>query len=410
MTLAPTSASSLASRPLEGIRVLDLSRVLAGPYAGLMLADMGAEVIKIENPEHGDDSRTFTRPSHNGHAVYFLTVNRNKKSVALDLKAPAGREAFLKLVAKADVVIENFRTGVMERLNIDYDTLKTIRPGLIFCSISGYGRDGPNVNVPGYDPVAQAESGLMAMTGAADGEPTRIGISLVDMCSGLYASNAISAALRHKERTGEGRFIEVSLFETGLNMLVNFGEQYLTTGIEPSRVGNTNQIAQPAGVFEALDGPFMVTIGNDAQYLRLCIDVGRPELATDPRFATNDARVTNTADIREIFGAIFKDLPRADWIARLREAGVPCGAVATVAEALDSELTAARGTVQPVTHTGMGSYRAVMTPPRFHDTKPVSLEGAALLGEHTRQVLRDVAGMPEAEITALINAGTARAS
>ena len=207
-----------AKRPLDGIRVLDLSRVLAGPYAGLLLADMGAEVIKVENPKHGDDSRTFTIPSHQGHAVYYLSVNRNKKSVALDLKAPEGKAAFLKLVAKSDVVVENFRTGVMERLGLDYETLKAIRPDIVVCSISGYGRDGPNVDVPGYDPVAQAESGLMAMTGDPNGPPTRVGISLVDMITGLYASNAISAALRHKEQTGEGRFIELSLFETGINL------------------------------------------------------------------------------------------------------------------------------------------------------------------------------------------------
>ena len=210
------------------------------------LADMGAEVIKIENPANDDNSRTFTIPSHSGHAVYFLTVNRNKKSVALDLKAPEGKAAFLTLVANSDVVIENYRVGVMERLGLDYETLKSVRPGIIVASISGYGRDGPNVNVPGYDPVAQAETGLMAMTGDPNAPPTRAGISLVDMMTGLYASNATSAALRHKELTGEGRFIELSLFETGLNMLVNFEHQYLMTGNEPTRAGNGNQVAQPA--------------------------------------------------------------------------------------------------------------------------------------------------------------------
>lgn len=400
-----------AKRPLDGVRVLDLSRVLAGPYAGLMLADLGAEVIKIENPAHGDDSRTFTIPSHNGHAVYFLTVNRNKKSVALDLKAPDGKAAFLKLVANSDVVIENFRTGVMERLGLDYETLKAIRPDIVFCSISGYGRDGPNVEVPGYDPVAQAESGLMAMTGDPNGPPTRAGISLVDMITGLYASNAISAALRQKELTGEGRFIELSLFETGINMLVNFGHQYLMTGNEPTRAGNGNQVAQPAGVFEASDGPFMVTIGNDAQYARLCRDVvGRPDLVDDPRFVDNNNRVANTVAIRDIFGEIFREKTRAEWVTQLRAGGVPCGSVATVAEALDSDLVTARGAVQPVTHTEMGSYPAIMTPARLHDTESVSLAGAALLGEHTREVLREVAGMGDTDIAALIEAGFARAS
>ena len=400
----------LAKRPLNGVRVLDLSRVLAGPYAGLMLADLGAEVIKIENTSHGDDSRTFTIPSHQGHAVYFLTANRNKKSVALDLKAPEGKAAFLKLVANSDVVIENFRVGVMERLGLDYETLKAARPDIIACSISGYGRDGPNVQVPGYDPVAQAETGLMAMTGDPDGEPMRIGISLVDMVCGLYASNAISAALRQKEITGEGRFIELSLHETGLNMLVNFGSQYLITGEEPRRAGNINQVAQPAGVFEASDGPFMITIGNDAQYNRLCVDViGQPELASDPRFLTNNDRVANTAEIRSVLSAIFKERPRAEWVERLRSKGVPCGAVASVAEAMEGDLVKARGSVQPVTHADIGQYPAVMSPPRLHDTEAVDLAGAPLLGEHTRDVLREVAGMSETEISAMIEQGHAKA-
>ena len=400
--------SQPAKRPLRGTRVLDLSRVLAGPYAGLMLADLGAEVIKVENPKHGDDSRTFSLPSHEGHAVYFLTVNRNKKSVALDLKAPDGKAAFLKLVANADVVIENYRTGVMERLGLDYETLKAHRPGIIVCSISGYGRDGPNPEVPGYDPVAQAESGLMAMTGDPNGEPTRIGISLVDMVTGLYAANAITAALHNRETSGEGRFIELSLFETGLNMLVNFGAQYLLTGTEPTRVGNTNQVAQPAGVFEAADGPIMLTIGNDAQYARLCDELGEPSLAADPRFLTNEDRVANTAIIREIFGAFFKQRPRNEWIDRFRKAGVPCGVVATVAEALDSDLTKALGTIKPVTHTEIGTYPAVMTPARLHQTEPVDLSGAPLLGEHTVDILHDVAGLNADEIAALVAAGSAK--
>ncbi len=400
-----------AKRPLDGIRVLDLSRVLAGPYAGLLLADMGAEVIKVENPKHGDDSRTFTIPSHQGHAVYYLSVNRNKKSVALDLKAPEGKAAFLKLIANSDVVVENFRTGVMERLGLDYETLKSIRPDIVVCSISGYGRDGPNVDVPGYDPVAQAESGLMAMTGDPNGSPTRVGISLVDMITGLYASNAISAALRHKEQTGEGRFIELSLFETGINMLVNFGHQYLITGQEPTRAGNGNQVAQPAGVFEASDGPFMLTIGNDVQYARLCNDVvGRPDLATDPRFVDNNSRVANTAAIREVFEEIFREKTRAEWVKVLRAGGVPCGSVATVGEALDSDLARTRGAVQDVSHSDIGSYPAIMTPARLHGTEPVDLTGAALLGEHTREVLRSVAGLADADVEALIEKGIARVS
>jgi crotonobetainyl-CoA:carnitine CoA-transferase CaiB-like acyl-CoA transferase len=229
------------------------------------------------------------------------------------------------------------------------------------------------------------------------------------MMTGLYASNAVTAALRAREATGEGRFIEISLFETGLNMLVNFSHQYLMTGIEPTRAGNGSQVAQPAGVFDASDGPFMVTIGNDVQYARLCDDVmGHPELITDPRFVDNERRVANKAEIREILAGIFKQKSRAEWIERLRAGGVPCGVVATVAEALESDLVKARGVVQPVTHSEMGSYRAVMTPARMHATEAVNMAGAPLLGEHTREVLRDVGGLGEAEVAGLIDAGVAR--
>jgi crotonobetainyl-CoA:carnitine CoA-transferase CaiB-like acyl-CoA transferase len=252
--------------PLAGVTVLDLSRVLAGPYCSLLLADMGAEVIKIEKPDGGDDSRQFSLPNVDGHSVYFLTMNRNKKSVALDLKQPEARDAFLKMVAGADIVLENFRTGVMERLGLGYDTLRVLKPSLVYCAISGYGRDGPNVDVPGYDPVAQAESGLMSMTGEPDGAAMRTGPSIVDMVCGMFAAQAITAALRSAERTGEGRFVEASLHETGLNMLLNFAGSYLMTGVPPTRAGNTNQVAQPAGVYEAEDGPIMVTAGTNDQF------------------------------------------------------------------------------------------------------------------------------------------------
>ncbi len=217
--------------PLAGVTVLDLSRVLAGPYCGLMLADMGADVIKVENPDGGDDSRAFSEPNLAGVSTYFLTINRNKRSVALDLKTPAGREAFLRLVAKADVVLENYRTGVMERLGLGYDVLKAQRPSLIYAAISGYGRSGPNIDVPGYDPVAQAESGLMSMIGEPDGPPMRVGVSVVDMVTGLYAAQAVSAALRHVALTGEGRLIEATLHETGMNMLANFTGSHLIAGL-----------------------------------------------------------------------------------------------------------------------------------------------------------------------------------
>lgn len=395
-----------APLPLTGVRVLDLSRVLAGPYCSLMLADMGADVIKIENPKGGDDSRTFSVPSHEGHSVYFMTVNRNKRSVALDLKAPEGKAVFLKLVAHADIVVENFRTGVMERLGLSYDVLREIKPSLIYCAISGYGRDGPNVDVPGYDPVAQAESGLMSMTGEPDREPVRTGPSLVDMVCGMFTAHAAVAALRHAERTGEGRFVEGNLYEAGLNMLLNFAGSYLVTGEVPTRSGNVNQLAQPAGIYQAADGDLMVTAANNAQFERLCRKaIARPDLLDDPRFVDNPTRVRNAIALREILNNVFRTKSRTEWIEKLRQAEVPTGAVATVDEALTSELVKARQSVKSVSHAGVGSYPALMSPVRLHDTEPTSLNGAPLLGQHTREVLSEFAGLDEEAIKSLAASG-----
>ena len=400
---------SQKSLPLDEIRVLDLSRVLAGPYCALMLADMGAEVIKIENVDGGDDSRSFLIPSFQGLSTYFLTMNRNKKSVALDLKHPAAREAFLRLVDRSDVVVENFRTGVMERLGLGYDALKLRRPSLVYCAISGYGRDGPNVDVPGYDPVAQAESGLMSMIGDPEGEPTRVGPSIVDLVTGLYAAQAISAALRHTAVTGEGRMIEVTLHETGLSLLANFAGAALMTDQAPTRSGNTNQVVQPAGIYEAADGPFMVTVVNDSQFRSLCQNViEQPHLASDTRFADNSGRVRNGGELRDILGEHFRKANRSTWVALLRKFGVPAGSVATVRETLSSELVAAREAVRHVKHTTAGPYPVLRPPARFHETADVADHGAPLLGEHTRDVLRHTAGLDDTEIDALVAQGAAR--
>ena len=402
-------ASPALPLPLTGVTVLDLSRVLAGPYCGLMLADMGADVIKVENPDGGDDSRSLSEPSLHGVSTYFLTVNRNKRSVALDLKAPAGRAAFLRLVAKADVVLENFRTGVMERLGLGYETLRAVRPPLIYCAISGYGRSGPNVEVPGYDPIAQAESGLMSMIGEPGGPPMRTGPSIVDLITGLYASQAIAASLRHVALTGEGRLIEATLHETALSMLANFAGSYLMTGRNPARTGNANQVAQPADVYEASDGSFVLACVTEPQFRNLCNEViDRPDMLLDERFANNKARLQNVVELRRILGEIFKESPREYWIGRIRAVGVPAGAVATVAEALSSELVSARSVVQEVVHTGIGPYRALRTPARLHGTAEVPSRGAPQLGEQTRSVLKDLGRMSDDEVDALIAAGAGK--
>ena len=277
-----------SSGPYTGIRVLDLTRVLAGPYATLVLADLGADVIKIENTQGGDDSRQFQPPTVGDIATYFLSVNRNKKSVAIDLKRDAGRALFLTLAQQSDVVVENYRTGVVERLGIDYDSVKAVNPDVIYCSVSGYGRTGSKAMVAGYDPTSQAESGLMSMSGEPDGQPTRIGISHVDMMTGLFAAQAISAALWHRRSGGGGQRIETCLFDTALNMLINFGATQLLTGDNPSRSGNGSPVAHPSGVYRAQDGDFMITVASDRLFYNFCYDVmERPELVDDPDYESN---------------------------------------------------------------------------------------------------------------------------
>jgi len=404
-----TTSTRALPLPLAGVTVLDLSRVLAGPYCGLMLADMGADVIKIENVEGGDDTRSFLHPNFHGVSTYYLTVNRNKRSVALDLKSPAGRAAFLKLVGGADVVVENFRTGVMERLELGYETLKGIRPSLIYCAISGYGRSGPNVSVPGYDPIAQAESGLMSMIGDPAGPPMRTGPSVVDLVTGLYAAQAIAASLRHVALTGEGRMIEATLHETAMNMLANYSGHYLLTGSNPTRTGNTNQVAQPANAYEAADGPFVMACITQPQFRSLCNDViKRPDLLSDERFAHGAGRLANVVDLGRILSDIFATKPRDHWIEALRKAGVAAGAVATVAEALSGDLVKGRDTLRDVTHRSAGPYPVLRTPARLHDTESLPPVGAPELGEHTREVLTSLGSMSDAEIEDMIKSGTAR--
>ena len=404
----PAVVTRLLALPLAGVRVLDLTRVLAGPYCAMVLADMGADVIKIENPDGGDESRGFLQPNYHGHSIYFLTVNRNKRSVALDLKAAAGKAAFLKLVAQSDVVVENYRTGVMERLGLGWETLREIRPGLVYAAISGYGRDGPNRDVPGFDPIAQAESGFMALNGEPDGSPMRTGPSLIDVITGLFTSQAISAALRHVALTGEGRLIEATLHETALNMLVNFAGANLLAGLDPVRTGNRNQVAQPADLFNAKDGAFVLAAITDGQYRGLCRAIGRPDLADDPRFVGKSARLDNAAPLRAILTDVFRSMGRDECVRRLREQDVPSGIVASVAEALSSELVQARGAVMEVAHPATGGYRALRGPARLHGSDPTPDRGAPLLGEHTREVLETIAGLTLDEIHALESTGVAK--
>src|ERR687893_1744117 len=342
--------------PLEGVRVLDLSRVLAGPFATMVLGDLGADVLKVEHPERGDDTRHWGPPFAGGESAYFLSVNRNKRSVGVDLKDPEGLEKVKKLATSADVLIENMRRGALEKLGLGYEGLKEINPGLVYCSITGFG-PGEDEERPGYDFLVQARSGIMGITGFPDGEPTKVGVAIADMVCGLYAAAAILAALRRRERSGEGARIEVPLFETTLGWLANRGQEYLVSGEDKGRMGNAHPTIVPYQTFDASDRPIAVAVGNDAQFGRLCAAIGRPELADDERYATNPARVANRRELVEVLQGEFSKRAAAEWVEDIREAGVPCGPVNTLAEALADEHLSSTDMLQTVEHPLAGTLR-----------------------------------------------------
>ncbi|MEK9753607.1 MAG: CoA transferase [Rhodospirillaceae bacterium] len=388
--------------PLAGIRVLEFGQVLAAPYAGMMLADQGAEVIKVEPPA-GEPSRGYRPPDAGGHSPYFLSVNRNKLGFAVDLKSDGGRQAVLDLAAKSDVVIENFRAGVMERLGLGYDTMNAPNRGNVFCTVTGYGRSGAFADRAGYDPIAQAESGLMALCGERDGPPTRTGTSLVDMATGMFAAQAITAALYARNASGEGQVVEVSLFGTALNMLVNFAGQSLICGDDPRRFGSGSQAAQPSGVYRSKDGEFMLTIGSDAMYRRFCADVlGRPDLGTDPRFATNADRLRNKDAMDAAFAPIFAGFENTDVIGRMRAAAIPCGEILGVRDALASPMTEELGLIGMARHAELGELKTLLPGYSLSGTPLGEPFAAPLIGEHSRDVLGRIAGYDAARIETLI--------
>ena len=398
-----TNAPSAA---LQGIRVLDFTRVLAGPYCTLSLGDLGAEIIKVENPAGGDETRKFLPPELEGESTYFLHVNRNKKSVVLDLSQPEGKRIALELSHRADVLVENFRPGVMTRLGLDYDSVRAGNQGIVYCSISGYGTKGPLATRAGLDPVIQGECGLMALTGEPDGEPMRIGVSLVDAMTGVFASQSVLAALVARGVSGVGQRVEVSLFDTGINMLVNFGAAYLMAGIDPDRPGNGNLVAQPAGVYQAQDGRLIVTCPNETQFARMCRDVlDAPELLEDPRFRDNPSRLEHVEALTSALNQRLSVRPRAEWLEALRSAGVPGGEVRTVGEALNSEEFESRDLVAEVSHPKLGLLSLMRGPMQLDGTPCVEPVAAPMFGEHTNDVLTDLLGYDLEELDALKASG-----
>ncbi len=392
----------MSTTALDGIRVLDFTRVLAGPYCTVLLGDLGAEIIKIENPEGGDDTRGFNVSPTLAFSTYFLAVNRNKKSIAIDIRTEAGGEAIRALAAKADVVVENYRTGVMDRYGIGYENLNAINPRIIFASVSAYGREGPLKDRPGYDPIVQAESGFMSLTGEPDGEPMRTGVSIADMFTGMFAAQAITAALYVRDKIGRGQRIDVPLYDATVNMLHHASTAYLVDEVVTGRYGNGNILAQPVGLFMADDGPIMIAMTNNRLFKRFCEEVlGRPEIMDDPRFADNAARVAHRKELIAELNAVFGKDTRANWIAKMAAAGIPAGEVRDVGQALTSEETRAREMIVDQPHPRLGIVPGIRSPMTLSETPVRDPVAAPDLGADTAEVLREIAGYDADQIAAV---------
>jgi len=385
--------------PLEGVRVLDLSRILAGPLATMVLADLGADVIKVERPGSGDDTRAWGPPFVGGDAAYFLSLNRNKRSIALDLRTDAGADVVRRLALRSDVVIENFRPGLMSRFGLGLDVLRAADPRLITCSLTAFGQ-GPEPGAdqgagdaaarPGYDIIVQALCGLMSITGEREGEPTKVGVALLDVVTGLYAAIAIQSALVERARTGLGRHVSVSLFDASVAALVNQAANHLLGGTVPGPLGSEHPNIVPYQMFHARDRPFILAAGNDKLFAATCEVLGRPSLADDERFATNDARVTHRQSLIPELRAAFADRTAAAWLRDLEAAGVPCAPIRRIDEVFASPEGAA--TVQTVADPGRGPLRLVADPIRIDGSVPAVRRPPPRVGEHTEEILRELDG------------------
>ena len=372
---------------LSDVVVIDLSRVLAGPYCTMMLGDMGATVIKIEQPGKGDDTRHFGPPYVAGESAYYLGLNRNKRSITLDFNNPEHMKRLLELVSTATVLVENFRPGMLERQGLGYETLRAMNPGLIYCSISGYGHDGPYAMRPGYDFVAQAESGIMSVTGEIEGEPQRVGSPVADVSAGLYACMSILAALHVREKTGKGQHIDISLLEAAVSLLSNVSSNFLISGEEAERYGNGHPNIVPYQAFRTQDGHIVVSCGNDRLYQTFCRLLGREDLAMDPRFATNPQRVRNREELVPILQELFLQRKTADWLTELRAAGIPCGPINTVSQVFSDPHLQARGFFWECEHPTAGTIKLSGSPIRLSETPTRLYKAPPLLGEDNDALL-----------------------
>jgi crotonobetainyl-CoA:carnitine CoA-transferase CaiB-like acyl-CoA transferase len=393
--------TSVATGALAGIRVLDLTRILAGPLCTMMLGDMGAEVIKVEPPLGGDDTRGWGPPFVAGESAYFLGVNRNKRSLTLNMAVPAGQSILAGLISNADVLVDNFKLGTLEKWGFSEGWFAEQAPRLVRCGITGYGSSGPKAAQPGYDFILQAESGLMSICGEPNGGPTKYGVAIVDVCTGMLACSSILAALNARQRTGKGQKVEVSLYETSLAMLVNVASSYLVAGREGGRFGNGHPSIVPYTTYRTADATIALAVGNDAQFAKAAAVLGHPEWGHDPRFAANRARVEHRALIDDLVGqALARDTADA-WLTKLKAAGVPCGRINSVAGALDDPQTAARGMVETVEHPGIDELRMLGIPFKFSETPCSVRRPPPTLGEHTDEILAQELGIDTDAIAAL---------
>ena len=390
--------------PLRGMRVLELAQIMAGPTCGMLLADMGADVIKVEKLPGGDDSRGYRDPLVNGVSAPFMILNRNKRGIAVNLKHPAGRDVLLRMVRDADVLTENYRRGTLEKLGLGYDVLAQANPGLIYCAVSGYGRDGPFADKGGFDLIAQGFAGLMSITGEPGRPPVKTGNSVADINAGILAAVGILAAYAHKQKTGQGQVVDTSLMEAALQQTYWHAAIYFATGESPGPTGSAHLLTAPYQAFAARDGWLNIGGANQANWERIADVLGHPEWRDDPRFRTNSARMANLDALTDAMSAVLATRPKAEWIAAFDAAGVPAGPVHTIGEALEHPQTLARGMVVDLAHPQAGATRALGCPLHFSATPTRVTRPAPMLGEHTREVLRDY-GYADAQIDTLLAGG-----
>ncbi len=415
MAEAATTPDAAAARgPLAGLRVLDLTRILAGPTCTQLMGDLGADVIKIERPGKGDDTRGWGPPflggDDSGESAYYLCANRNKRSVAIDIATDAGQALIRDLAGNSDILCENFKVGGLARYGLDYESVAAINPALIYCSITGFGQTGPYRQRVGYDFLIQGMGGICSITGFPDqegGRPTKVGVGIADVMTGMYATSAILAALHARRETGKGQYIDLALYDSQIAWLINQGLAYLVSGENPERLGNGHPHIVPYDTFPASDGHFIIAVGNDGQFARMCEVMGRPEWAADPRFAKNVDRVRNRKTLVPLIEAITATRPAQDWIAMLEEVAVPCGPVNTLSEVFADPQTQAREMRITMTHEKApgGKVDLIGNPLKMSDTPVTYRHTPPLLGEHTDEVLRDTLGLDDQQIAALRASG-----